>query len=148
MLAWEPACGCTFACSAPKSCLGSLPRQVFHHIGELAAAVVAFARISLRIFISEYRTHGFKHGFADKVLGGDQLKAFVLAANFVIDSSSDLRIGFGEREGHWIGFHGCKSQYSVFKSRFSVDYSNLALRQEKSRSTRSSKSGTGPKAKS
>ena len=28
----------------------------------------------------------------------------MLAANFVVDGSGDLRIGFGEREGHWVIF--------------------------------------------
>ena len=74
-----------------KELLGPLPRQILHHVGEFAAAVVAFARISLGIFVGEDRAHGFEHGFADKVLGGNQLEAFMLAANFVVDGSGHLR---------------------------------------------------------
>ena len=87
-----------------KKFLGPLPRQIFHDVGKLAAAVVAFAGIAFGILVGEDRAHGFEHGFADKVLGSDQLQAFMLAANFVIDGSGNLRIGFVEREGHAVVF--------------------------------------------
>ena len=102
-----------------KEFLGALPRQILHHVGKLAAAVVAFAGIAFGIFVGEDRAHGFEHSFADKVLGGDQFQAFVLAANFVIDGGSHLRIGFVERAGHAVSFHG--SVLSVCLS-----HSNLA----------------------
>ena len=100
----------------PKELLGPLPRQILDHVGKLAAAVVALAGIAFGILISEDRTHSFKHGFADKVLGGDQLQAFVLAANFVIDGSGYLRIGFVEREGHAVGFHEAALILTEFSS--------------------------------
>ena len=106
MLACDPACGCTLACSAPKSLLRAIARQVLDDVGELAAAVVALARIAFGIFVREHRARGFEHGFADKVLRGNQLKAFMLAASFVVDGSGNLRIGFVQREGHRVDFHG------------------------------------------
>ena len=88
-----------------KEFLGALSRQLFHHVGKLAAAVVALAGIALGILVGEDRTHGFEHGFADKIFRGDQFQAFVLAANFVIDGGGYLRIYFVERAGHGIIFH-------------------------------------------
>ncbi len=80
--------------------LRSLAGQLLDHIGKLTSAVVALAWISLRIFVCEDRASGFKHSLADKVLGGDQFQAFVLATGFVVDGGSDLRINFVERAGH------------------------------------------------
>ena len=51
-----------------KEFLRPFTRQIFHHIGKFAAAVVALARISLGIFVRKDRAHGFEHGFADEVL--------------------------------------------------------------------------------
>ena len=48
MFAWAPECGCTLTCSAPNSALRALDRQRLRDVDELAAAVVALARDSLR----------------------------------------------------------------------------------------------------
>ena len=80
--------------------LGALAGQVFDDVGEFAAAVVALAGIAFGILVREHRAGSFEHGFADEVLGRDQLQAFVLAAGFVVDGSGDLGIDFGERTGH------------------------------------------------
>ena len=104
MLACDPACGCTLACSAPKSCFARSRARFFDHVGELAAAVVALAGISLGILVGEHRAHGFEHGFADKVLGSDQLQPFVLAPSFVVDGRGHLRIGFVQGTVHAVEF--------------------------------------------
>ena len=74
--------------------LGAVARQVLDHVGELASAVVALAGIALGVLVGEDRAGGFQHGFADKVLRGDQLQTFVLAALFVLDGLRDLGINF------------------------------------------------------
>ena len=81
--------------------LGAIARQVLHHIGELAAAVVALAGISLRILIRKDRSGGLQHGFADEILRGDQLQAFMLAARFVINRRGDLRDRLRTADGTW-----------------------------------------------
>ena len=73
--------------------LRPVARQILDDVGELAAAVIALAGISLGILVRKHRAGRFEHGFADKVLGGDQFQAFVLAAGFVVDGSGNLRIG-------------------------------------------------------
>ncbi len=87
-----------------KEFLGPLARQILHDVGKLAAAVVALAGIAFGILVGEDRAHGFEHGFADEVLGGDQFQTFMLAADFVVDGGGDLRIGFVERAGHGLVF--------------------------------------------
>ena len=83
-----------------KQLLGAVARQVFDHVGILAAAVVALAGISLGVLVREHRSRGFEHGFADEVFRGNQLEALVLAAGFVVNGGGDLWIGFGQRTVH------------------------------------------------
>ena len=73
--------------------LGAITGDVLDHIRELASAIVATARIAFRILIGENRTGGFKHCLADEVFRGDHLEALVLAADFILNGGSDLRIG-------------------------------------------------------
>ncbi len=80
--------------------LGPVARQVLHHVGVLAASVIAAARITLRILVGEHRSHGLQHGFADEVLRGDQFQALVLAAGFLVNSSGNLGVNFLQRAGH------------------------------------------------
>src|SRR5208337_5091328 len=60
----------------------TLDSQVFGDIDELAAAVIAPARIALRIFVGQNRSLRFEDGFRDDVLGSDQLDFMALAAEF------------------------------------------------------------------
>ena len=80
MLACAPECGCTLACSAPNSALARAIASAFDDVDELAAAVVALARIAFGVLVGQHRAGGFEHGAADEVLRGDQLEAVVLPA--------------------------------------------------------------------
>ena len=79
--------------------LRAIARQVLDDVGELASAVVALAGISLGILVGEDRARSFEHGLADKILRGDQLQAFVLAAGFVVDGGGDLQDHFQIESG-------------------------------------------------
>ena len=85
--------------------LGAIARQVLDHVGELASAVIAFAGIAFGILVGEHRAGGFEHGFADEVLGGDQLEPFVLTALFVGDGFGDCGIDFGDGKFAGISRH-------------------------------------------
>src|ERR1700676_4417197 len=89
-----------------KKFLRPVARQVFDNVSVLASSVIPLAGIALSIFVGEYRTCSFEHGFADEILRGNQLQTFVLAASLVIDRCSDLWISFGKRAGHCRIFHG------------------------------------------
>ncbi len=75
---------------------GALARQVLDHIGEFATAVVAFARIALRVLVGKDRARGLQHSAAHEVLRGDHLEALVLAGNFVGDGLGNGGIGLCE----------------------------------------------------
>ena len=72
MLAWAPACGCTFAWSAPKSCLRPVDRELLGDVDELAPAVVAAARVALGVLVVHRRADRREHGRARVVLRRDQ----------------------------------------------------------------------------
>ena len=96
---WLPEFGCTLAKSAPNSFLARSIASVLGDIDELAAAVIALARIAFGIFVGHHRALRFQHGAADDVFRGDQLDLMALAAEFALDRGGDLRIGLGERGG-------------------------------------------------
>ena len=57
-----------------KKFLGPLARQLFHHVGKLASAVIPLAGIPFRIFVREHGTGSLKHSLAHKVFRSDQLQ--------------------------------------------------------------------------
>ena len=59
--------------------LGALDGQPLGHVDELAAAVVALARVALGVLVGHHRAGGLEHGAGDEVLRGDQLEPLVLA---------------------------------------------------------------------
>ena len=77
---------------AAEQLLGALDGQLFGDIDELAAAIVALARIALGIFVGHDRALRLEHGARDDVLRGDQLDLMALAAELVADGAEDLRI--------------------------------------------------------
>ena len=83
-----------------KNLFRPIARQVLHHIGVFAAAVVAPSRISLRILIREHRAGRFQHRFRHEVLAGNHLQPFVLAKCFVVNGCGDFRIGLGKGKRH------------------------------------------------
>ena len=84
---------------AAEQLLGALDRQRLGDVDELAAAVVALARIALGIFVGHDRALRLEHGARDDVLRGDQLDLVLLAAELLADRARDLGIGLGERGG-------------------------------------------------
>ncbi len=95
---------------------GAIAGQVLDHVGVLAAAIVAAARIALSILVGEDRACGFEHCFRDEVLAGDHLQAFVLAEGFVINGVGDDGVGLGQGKGHAIGHTGILRQSSKLGS--------------------------------
>ncbi|ENN85865.1 hypothetical protein RHSP_17832 [Rhizobium freirei PRF 81] len=77
--------------------LGALDGELFRDIDELAAAVIALARIAFSIFIRHDRALCFQHGARHDVFRSDQLDFVPLATQFLTDRSKDFRIGIGKR---------------------------------------------------
>ena len=96
---WLPEFGCTLAKLQPNSFLARSMASVLGDVDELAAAIVALARIALGIFVGQDRALRLEHGAADDVLRRDQLDLVALAAELVGDRAGDLGIGLGEGRG-------------------------------------------------
>ena len=86
MFACAPECGCTLACSAPNSAFARAMASALDDVDELAAAVVALARIAFGVLVGQHRAGRFEHRAADEVLGRDQLEAAVLPVQLVARS--------------------------------------------------------------
>ena len=63
----------------------ALAGQILHLVGELAAAVIALARIAFRVLVGEDAAGGFQNGFGGEVFAGDQLDLPVLAVRLPLD---------------------------------------------------------------
>ena len=84
---------------AVEQSAGALDRQILGDVDELAAAVVAPARIAFRVFVGHHRALRLEHRPRDDVLRGDELDRVALAAELELDRAGDLRIGVGEGGG-------------------------------------------------
>ena len=96
---WLPECGWTLAKLAAEQLLGALDGERLGHVDELAAAVIAPARIALGIFVGQHRALRLEHGAGDDVLRGDQLDLVALAAELVVDRAGDFGIGLRKGRG-------------------------------------------------
>ena len=76
--------------------LGSRDGKRLGDIDELAATVVASARVALRVLVRHDRTGRFEHRPAHEVLGCDELESVSLTMGFVRDRGGNLGIGIGE----------------------------------------------------
>ena len=78
--------------------LGARDRQRLDDVHELAAAVIALARIAFGVLVRQHRAGGFEHGAADEVLRRDQLEAVGLPPRFVGDGLRRFRDRRAARE--------------------------------------------------
>ena len=85
--------------AAVEQAAGALDRELFGDVDELAAAVVALARIPFGVFVGHHRALRLEHGAGDDVFRGDEFDFVALAADFQFDRAGDFRIGLGERGG-------------------------------------------------
>ena len=88
---------------ATKQLAGPLDREQFHHIDMLAAAVIAAARIALRIFVRQHRTGRVQHRAAHDILGRDQLDFVALTLEFCGQRARHCRIDRFHRIGEEAG---------------------------------------------
>ena len=76
----------------PEQLLRAGDGQTLHLIDILAAAIVAFARVALCIFICKYAALCFHDSHAHNILRSDHFQLVALAAQLVIDLRSDFRV--------------------------------------------------------
>ncbi len=78
--------------------LGAIDGQLLGDIDELAAAVVALARIPFGVLVGQHRALGFQDPGAGVVLRGDELDMVFLALLLAGNGVGELRIKTGD--GH------------------------------------------------
>ena len=88
----------------PEEFLCARDRKAFHHIDELATAIVSAAGIPFGVFIREYGARGFKNSPVRKILRGDEFQTSGLPPFLILDRSVDFRIEFFQRSRNAI--HG------------------------------------------
>jgi hypothetical protein len=76
---------------------GARDGERLRDVDELAAAVVALARVALGVLVRHHGAGGLEDRLRDEVLGGDQLEAGVLPVLLAADRIGDLRVGVGQR---------------------------------------------------
>ena len=77
-----------------KQLFSALDRQLFSHVDVFTATVVAFARISLGVFVREYRALCRQDPRTGVILGGDQLDVLFLPTLFIGNGSVQFRVKF------------------------------------------------------
>jgi len=70
---------------AAEELLAAFDRQGLGDVDELAAAVIALARIALRILVGHDAALGLQDGLAHEVLRGDELQAAGLPGGFFLN---------------------------------------------------------------
>ena len=73
---------------------GPVDGQLFDDVDELAAAVIAPAGITLRVFVRQLRTLGREDGRTGVVFGGDHLQSVLLTAALALQGLPHFRICF------------------------------------------------------
>ena len=79
--------------------LRAVDRELLDLVDDLAAAVVAAARIALGVLVRRHAADGLEHRRPREVLGRDELDLAALALELALEECSDLRIDVGEPGG-------------------------------------------------
>ena len=74
--------------------LDAIDGQLLGDVDELAAAVVALARVTLGVLVGEHRTLRLHDRRTGVVLGSDQLDVVFLSRKFLLHRNPDFRIDF------------------------------------------------------
>ena len=72
--------------------LRPVDRELLDLVDDLAAAVVAPARVALRVLVRGHAAHRLEHGRPREVLRGDELDLAPLALELALEKRGDLRI--------------------------------------------------------
>ena len=76
--------------------LGAVDGQLLRDVDELAAAVVALARVALGVLVGQDRALAVEHRLRDEVLRRDHLERRLLPVQLVLDHLGDLGIDLGD----------------------------------------------------
>ena len=77
----------------------AVARELLDLVDDLAAAVVALARVALGVLVRRHRADRLEHARPGEVLGGDQLDLAALAVELAAEQLGDLGVDLGEPGG-------------------------------------------------
>ena len=83
--------------------LRAVDRQLFGDVDELAAAVVAAARVALGVLVGQHAALALEHGLGHEVLAGDHLQRALLALELGAQYVGDLGVDLGQRPVEEVG---------------------------------------------
>ena len=88
--------------------LGALDGQGLGDVDDLAAAVVAAARVALRVLVGQDRALALQDGPGNEVLRGDHLQGLALAGELTGEDLGDVGVELGQRlvQGRGDGLRG------------------------------------------
>jgi len=76
--------------------LGPFDGQVFGDIDIFTTAIIPLARITLSVFVGQWRADSLQNGFADEIFRSDQFNFGTLATDLKLDCRVDFRINLGQ----------------------------------------------------
>ncbi|MET3801847.1 hypothetical protein ABID70_001802 [Clavibacter michiganensis] len=79
-----------------EEALGAVDGELLRDVDELAAAVVAAARVALRVLVGEHGSLRLQHRARHEVLAGDHLEGAALTPELLLEDGRDLRVDLGE----------------------------------------------------
>src|SRR5208283_1717516 len=83
-------------------------------VGELAAAVIALARVAFGVLVRAHAAGGLEHRLGGEVLAGDEFDARVLALRFVANGGRDLRSHLLQAPAHALLLaHACTPFFAL-----------------------------------
>ena len=98
MFAWLPECGWTLRVFRAEKFFRAVNRQLLNRVNVFTAAIPAFFRITLGVFVRQHGALRFQNGGADKIFASDQFDVFLLAQFFVLNGFGNLRINISQTQ--------------------------------------------------
>ena len=80
-----------------KNLLRTVAREVFHNIHALASAVIALARVALRVFVGEHAAHRGHDCRGNEVFRSDQFNVAALTGELLLHGGADLVVKLGNK---------------------------------------------------
>ena len=80
-----------------EQCLRAINRKLLGDVNKFAAAVIALARITFRVFVGQHGALRFKHGGADVIFRSDEFDVIFLTLAFFLYGQRQFGIRCSER---------------------------------------------------
>ena len=93
--------------------LRAIARQILHHVGMFAAAVIPLAGITFGVLVGEHAAGRFEHRLGGEIFARNQFQPRVLPLGFLADQIRDFGIHLGQRPRHFFLFRHMMKAFVV-----------------------------------